>query len=399
MKRFIAMLLCCCLAFGLTGGFFENSLADMSITADAANEITMPYYYYQLSDSDKKIYKKIRTGILDCKEEIKISSSLTKNQIASFAELIYYYDPMTYNVQQINTSSSSTYVKFKMTYYKSKEKYNQNMAEVEKSAKTIIKKIKSDMSTYQKIQLIHDEIIASNEYNQTTSDCDNLYGAFVTNKIKCNGYSKAFTYLCNKVGIRSIIVKGDDLNGGNIGHEWNKVHYNNKWYNIDCTYDDPVCYLTNNSAYCYFMVSDNALKNTHKQSETTFSVPAAKDNTLNYYAKKKLSANTYDDGKTLMSSQLKKAATKKQSMVTIKFNSEKEFKKAIKYWNDDDLRNIMESASSEYLTGKFIKFYDENMYTFTIMVFYPDTPLSDYFTSKKEISEDFLNYLAKNGIK
>lgn len=52
----------------------------------------------------------------------------------------------------------------------------------------------------------------------------------------CEGISKAFKYLCDKVGIKSGIVIGN-VKGEVAAHAWNQICIEGAWYNIDVTFD------------------------------------------------------------------------------------------------------------------------------------------------------------------
>ena len=52
-----------------------------------------------------------------------------------------------------------------------------------------------------------------------------------------------------------------------VGHGWNMVKLNNKWYHVDVTYDDPIINGSNKNKtprYTYFLKSSSVMKKTHK---------------------------------------------------------------------------------------------------------------------------------------
>ncbi|MBQ9133368.1 MAG: hypothetical protein IJX64_02415 [Clostridia bacterium] len=48
----------------------------------------------------------------------------------------------------------------------------------------------------------------------------------------CEGYAKAFSLLCNKIGVPCVQISGS-------GHRWTAVRLDGKWYVADPTWDDP----------------------------------------------------------------------------------------------------------------------------------------------------------------
>ena len=74
--------------------------------------------------------------------------------------------------------------------------------------------------------------------------CAGLYGGLVQRKAICAGYATILYFALQKVGIKSYIITGDHKNNNSInkhdkiiGHAWNKVVLNGKYYNADPTND------------------------------------------------------------------------------------------------------------------------------------------------------------------
>ena len=62
------------------------------------------------------------------------------------------------------------------------------------------------------------------------------YGAIVNGKAVCEGYSEAYQYLLQKLGIQSYIVTGSNKKGEL--HEWNLLRLDGNYYYADTTWDD-----------------------------------------------------------------------------------------------------------------------------------------------------------------
>ena len=60
------------------------------------------------------------------------------------------------------------------------------------------------------------------------------YIVLVRHKAVFEGYTMAYRYLLNAVGIQSEEIISKEMN-----HCWNYVQLNGKWYHLDVTYDDP----------------------------------------------------------------------------------------------------------------------------------------------------------------
>ncbi len=103
-----------------------------------------------------------------------------------------------------------------------------------------------DIDDVEKIKFLNDYLTKNNCYNQYV---DTNYLSPMAHKCLsallsktsyyapvCDGYSKAFKVLCDKIGIPCVLVDGvsDDT-----PHMWNYVNVNDTWYAVDVTWNDP----------------------------------------------------------------------------------------------------------------------------------------------------------------
>ncbi len=115
-----------------------------------------------------------------------------------------------------------------------------NVYTLNSDANNIIKKIDPDWSDFKKILYVHDWLLKNVTYDYDTyngiTDNPNAYeacGAIHDGLAVCAGYSRAFKYILDKLDIKCKIVSST-----NLDHAWNMVKLNNKWYYVDCTWDD-----------------------------------------------------------------------------------------------------------------------------------------------------------------
>lgn len=153
--------------------------------------------------------------------------------------------------------------------FSSKEKIDLALNEIEKIKSYFVQNKKAN--TYENIKLVHDYLVESIEYDETTSQDNiyNLYGALINKKSVCEGYAKAFKYLLDSINIPCTIVIGQATNSerNTENHAWNYVQLNDSWYAVDCTWDDPIIIgpgiLSNSSKYKYFLKGENEFNKTH----------------------------------------------------------------------------------------------------------------------------------------
>lgn len=100
---------------------------------------------------------------------------------------------------------------------------------------TIVDKEKND---YDNILAIHDYIINTTKYdieseNNPYSNASTAIGVLFDNKATCNGYTDTMSIFLDRLNIKNVKISNDT-------HIWNLVYINNKWLNLDVTWDDPV---------------------------------------------------------------------------------------------------------------------------------------------------------------
>lgn len=391
----------------MSGIVFENSPADISVTAEAASykKDMLPYCYYKLDDAEKKAYLKVRTAFINHEDSLKIE--IPTKTMDMFSNILRDADVLTnFNFPFENGCLEYYYyedtgltesVEFDYNY--SEDVYKNILKKADKAADKVISKFTDKTSTYSKIKYIHDYIIKKTDYDTEASTGNSIYGALVKGKAKCDGYAHAFQYICEKAGIRAVTVFGETVDAGkDVYHAWNKVYYKKKWYNIDVTWDDPDNGLKDNLSYRYFMVSDKQIGDTHTQIDGGYYVPKASARGMDYYSKNGLKASSVSEAREILANAITDAAKKGKSVVTISFSDEEVYKDAIKYLDDDygafDVIDIAEERAHINIIneGYFSLDNDQVLYTYTIIFYYPKTSISDYFelSAVDKESEEFL---------
>lgn len=402
LKKFFSSFLCFAVIFiSCTAAFSADSVN----TAEAAKVYETPYYYNMLTDNGKSLYKDLKKAILNCDKSVKIKYSIEQKDFEQIAELLIFHDPMTFNLENIEVSSNANSITFKLSYKYDKDTYDKMTAAYEKETAEILDKLTDDMSVYKKIRTIHDSIINNTVYDLDSKTGNTVYGTLVKNKAKCDGYAKTFSYICGQAGIRAVTVIGDDKKDNSDSmHMWNKVYYNKKWYNVDVTWDDPVGNLKDNMQYDFFMVSDNALKNTHSENNFSFDVPSADDDSKDYFIVNKKYAEDLDSAKNILKKGLVSAAEKNKNCVTFKCSSKSVYEEAKNYISDTAviskvIESVNKKAGSSLIPEIYSNQFNDDQYIISLYIFYENSDLDDYFTSLDELDSSALKLLAKYGIK
>ena len=282
----------------------QDSGQSSTVNVDYSNVTVDKYFYNQLEEPSKTIYKAFESNKENMKSgtyRIDLGNGFSNilNQANGSDLLGKYYqsaiEAYTYDNPEIfYLSPNKMYLNIETTTIGSNVTYNvfinngnennyfidefTSQGQVE-SAINQIEQTKNQIlqnrseNTYDNIKMVHDYLVENIEYDTTISQSNiyNVYGALVNGRAVCEGYARSFKYLMDELGIPCTLVIGTGTNsqGETENHAWNYVQLNGNWYAIDCTWDDPVSstgYVSQNSKYRYFLKGSNDFSKDHKPS-------------------------------------------------------------------------------------------------------------------------------------
>lgn len=262
-KKLSFLLLLCILLFAF---FYAKELH--IVGGKSENGSPYKFYYEQLTETEKRSYDCILDRIYDMPEKIMVPY-MNGDGLNDVFEALLADNPDLFFIGRkcsLNPGFMTDY--FTVDYTMDKDEYLKKAKELEKVKKDFMKTLSAPDDEWQTELEIHDFIINNCKYDNNDTDYSrsSSYGALVDGKAACEGYSKAAKLLLDEAGIENGIVFGTAKNesGKSTAHMWNAVKINNKFYNLDCTWDDPV----NDGGksmrmYSYFNVSDEMISVSH----------------------------------------------------------------------------------------------------------------------------------------
>ncbi|MCD7823159.1 MAG: hypothetical protein LUG86_03955 [Oscillospiraceae bacterium] len=160
------------------------------------------------------------------------------------------------------------------------------------------------MCDYEIILAAHDYITTHITYDMdefnligsAKSESSTPFGALIYGEAICMGYTTTFQLMMDMLGVESIVVAGSS---DGEAHAWNMVCVDDKWYHVDCTWDDYVPDYEGRMAFhTYFMVTDDTMALEHVWDMD--STPTADSEDYIYFFTNGLYAETTDDLKTIL---------------------------------------------------------------------------------------------------
>lgn len=307
-----------------------NSKAEVKTIPDYAGFYIAPgmvtnHASLSLTDEEREIYDKLRYALGHFDKEMLLETDATVYNrmlnILRLEELSYF--PLTEcRVSEYSIAESAFMLNF--GYYR-EDGAADNMTRIniesERAAEAIIEGLPEGADDYEKAKYFHDWLIL----NCATDSADNpdvysntIYGALVNKKALCEGYTKAFSYLCNLAGIENCIVGGEI----NLPHMWNMVKIDGNWYHVDVTYDHPdeeiAAAHPDFVLYQFFCVPDTVIGNDHTIYKNIFTPPAANTGKESYYKREEYLIENERDALNVIQRALTDAVTAGRSYATVK---------------------------------------------------------------------------------
>lgn len=280
----------------------------------------------QNGDANTYTIKVDLNGIKECDTNILVTSVYKQSRSTGYYETNNYlslkdkygeaYDDFASDKQYLYTEVSTS----EQLYWAVENKVTPKFANttcrayvIYQKAKSVLREIISDdMTDYEKALSIFDWIAINTNYDYTdytkyTGDVSGwpmlipayyLEGVFMTGYSVCDGFSKAYSLMCNMLGIDCIRIVGDALSssGASGGHAWNKVLFDidttdsvpAQYYLVDITWteimDEDKC---EELSHTYFGLSDKDCEDTH------FPYSGRKNKYIKYSASDNLYYYTY----------------------------------------------------------------------------------------------------------
>ena len=253
----------------------ENNNPNVTETERNTSQESNGYFYAQLGEEAKTIYRAIESHIEDMKtgnytidmgdtfqkllEQENGSDKLEQAYQDAWdaintdrVDLFYVDSSKVYlYTQQTTIWNYSTYTvsigpaqnsNYYTQGFTSKQMVEETFAQLENVRQSVISQLTGN--TYQKISQLNNYLVDTITYDETLNRANtrNIYGALIEKQVVCEGYAKALKYVLDAIDIPCVLVSGTATNadGQTESHLWNYVQIEQNWYAVDSTWNDPV---------------------------------------------------------------------------------------------------------------------------------------------------------------
>lgn len=364
----------------------EEKLADKVVPEEKFPTITLTEeeldhkFYYNMIETDEErlVYKELYEGFLSRSDEIYVHgdeemdvSSLIDYVLDDFPE-IFWCDIETEIYYEILQVFRTEYMIIYPEYEYSVEEVINMQQEVEAVTQECISICQSKASEYEKVKYIYEYIIDTVTYVEEAPNDQNMYSALVAKESVCAGYAKATQYLLEQSGVVCATIGGEaiDENEEMIGHAWNLVQCDGKYYHVDTTWgdmdieDEEEPYVR---IYDYLCCSDADLAGTH-QADYEDKMPECSSEDLDYYRMNGMFYDTFDSEQIL--NVMKNTITAHGEYTTFKFANEKEYVSALEAIESTLLDQVLDYQMDYYGTEESNCTYEFDEFLWKINIFW-----------------------------
>ncbi len=353
-KKLLALVVCvaCLTASGCTP--VSEQPVRQSETGTVHNETGefVSPVYENLSAEEKKLYDTVVDAVVNFRESAEFDEPVTRDEVRKIYRLVYAQERKYFWLSSLFYAPESEMTSLHLNYLYEKEDAELKRAELDMAASTIIGELPENASDFEKAVYFHDRIITGCSFSQTEEHVNSAYGVLVKGYGQCEGYAAAMSLLCDKAEIPNFTVCGTNEKGET--HAWNKILLDGKWYNSDCTWDDPMLNRDDPDfvRHDYCLVRDSEINNiTHFPDELYKGVPKAESLALNYFYGKGLVYATASDAYDAMFEQIKSAGLSGKREAELRLGSEDVYYAVLaRFFDSGEIKKMIEDINGNYGT-------------------------------------------------
>lgn len=348
---------------------WETAAAEAGVTSQVEE-----YHYGYLSEDLQEAYREIYVKIMKGEDSGSFLSSVSADEFWQAYYAVLADHPEIFwigsNAQVEQSVLTGSVVNYEFETVVPQEARASMKEQLEAAADVCIAQIWSEASDYQKIKYVYEYIINTTDYNAGAADTQNIQSALLHHASVCAGYSKAFQYILNRMGMFCTYITGTIKEGGD--HGWNMVRIDGNYYYVDVTWGDPVFVNQvegdsgNVINYNYLCCTQMDLFKTHTP-DSSIELPECTSDAYDYY---KLNGCYYEnfDYDTIYNA-LMDSVWSGSSSIGMKFGSREAFDAAVYELFDGELLSdagqyLMEINGVTKWNYRYHK--DENFYLVTI---------------------------------
>ncbi len=256
------------------------------------------YHLSQLNSREQMYYKILLKSISRGESIVRLIPPIGSELLLKIIKAINYDHPELFHVdfRHITSYMSSMESIYQVKYAMDSSLKDNMIKDIEKCLDDIMQLCygRGLTTDYEKIRWIHNYLVRNIRYNNDAIKHPDMYpdaftikGVFLDHLAVCEGISKAFKILCDRMGVDSLVAYGTaslEGLGEENSHAWNIVRIYNEFSHIDVTWDIGVSEPCRYTRYDYYCLTDDQIRADHDYDRTLF--PKCFSNRFSYFYKR-----------------------------------------------------------------------------------------------------------------
>ncbi len=238
----------------------------------------MNYNYEKLGTGEKECYNEIVKASKKLQRMVTLPGKYSLDDVSKILIAVAYDCPGLFyvNFNRLKIFQMPSQTELEMSYLYDVENIPDMKKRVNDSLKLMLKAIdiKDTDTDLVKCKKIHDYMVKNVVYDHAAVghaeeyfEAYTIAGVFYKKRAVCEGVSKAFKFLCDRLKVDGAVIIGDSLlnsDSGNSGHAWNAVRIDGEYFHMDITWDMCMSGQCRVNRYDYFLIPDGWINTDHK---------------------------------------------------------------------------------------------------------------------------------------
>ena len=227
--------------------------------------LTDDFFYHRnnLNADEKLLYDQIYANAVEFNQNFMVQSYVPRKRIINITEAVRLDNPDLFWLQariSYSYGGDDHLTGMTITFNSTAKNIEESKKIFNDAANSVLQEAMNLPNEAEKIKFIHDWMTYFITYQGTAPLNQSAYSAIVSGKTVCAGYSMAFTYFMQRLGIRSVVIHGRARGGR---HSWNLVRIDDKYYEMDVTWNNPNPKNPEEYNYDYFNITTEKISKSH----------------------------------------------------------------------------------------------------------------------------------------
>lgn len=216
-------------------------------------------YYGMLGEQEKRAYHQMYVSVMEQKESFIPREIISVEEAENIFTAVYNDHPELFWLEaaySCNYLESGRIVQINLQYNETANYIDEAQKAFDDVVNKAMMTIADVTDSGERERILHDWLIEHTEYLSSSNMNQSAYSALVNRETVCAGYARAFQYLMQKAGIPCYYCTGF----AGEDHAWNIVVLEDRYFNVDATWDDVP-----HNQYNYYNKTDLEFQDTHQR--------------------------------------------------------------------------------------------------------------------------------------